>query len=136
MGAKLLGVRRFESSDQERDAGVGAEGDDLLAVVTGGDGALPSEFLGLGDQGRFVLAFDGGEGVAVGLRDPEGVVVEFAGEARLLGRDLNGAVNAVGVEEGLLTASDRFGHAHAPMEECHLSVGTRMPRHCHRGSPR
>ena len=124
--AEFFGGGGFESSDEERYVRVGAEGDDLLAVVAGGDGAFLGEFLSLPDEVVLVFTFDGGEGVAVGLRDAEGVVVEFAGDFGCLAGDLDGAVGAVGFEEGLLSSGEGFGHVRGPMKVVggQLSIGT------------
>jgi len=122
---ELFGGGGFESPDEEADVGVGAEPGDPLAVEDGGDGAVLCEFLGLFHESFAVFVFDGGEGIAVGLRDAEGVVVEFAGDLGCLGRDLDGAMDAVGGQEGFLSAREGFGHVRGPMGRVrgYLSVG-------------
>ena len=124
---ELGGIDFAESLDEVGDGGGEAEPDNLAAVVDRSDGALAGEFFRLLGQRVPLFPLDGIERFAVGLGDPESVVMELAGEVRLVGGDLDEAPSAVGVEEGLLSAGQSFGHMGAPMEECRLSFGTRVP---------
>ncbi len=76
--AELLGVVGFEKADEELVGEPAFEADELPAVVDRfRDALIPGDGQGLFLQLERVLLLDGGEGLAVGLGDPEGVVVEF-----------------------------------------------------------
>ncbi|WP_075092327.1 hypothetical protein [Planctomyces sp. SH-PL14] len=122
--AELLGVVRFEEEDQELVGEPAFEADELPAVEDRfRDSLVPGDRPGLFFELERVLLRDGGEGLAVGFGDPEGVVVEFAGDAGLGGGDPDDAIGPVGFEEGLLFCRERFGHGVVPRRG-RRSIGT------------
>jgi len=102
------------------------EADELSAVEDGfGNALIQRDGSGLFFEVEGVLLLDGGEGVAVVFGDPEGVVVEFAGDARFGGGDPDDAVGPVGFEEGLLLGGEGFAHGVGPRRG-RRSIGARL----------
>ncbi|WP_156514607.1 hypothetical protein [Planctomyces sp. SH-PL14] len=102
------------------------EADELSAVEDRlGDALIPGDGSGLLFEVQRMLLIDGGEGLAVGFGDPEGVVVEFAGDARFDGGDPDDAVGLVGSEEGPLLCCEGFAHGVGPRRG-RRSIGARL----------
>ncbi len=124
--AELLGVVRFEKADEELVGELAFEADELSAVEDRfRDALVPGDRPGLFFELERVFLLDGGEGLAVGFGDAEGVVVEFAGDAGFGGGDPDDAVGPVGAQEGLLFWGEGFGHGVVPRRGSR-SIGTRF----------
>ena len=108
--AEFHGVVGFEEPDEKLVGVFSFEIDDLAAVVDRFGNSFEGDGSGLFFELEGVVLLDGGESLAVGLRDPHRVVVEFAGDTGLGGGDPDDAVGPKGLQERFLRRDQRFGH--------------------------
>jgi hypothetical protein len=121
--AELRGVVRIEEENQKLVREAAFEADELSAVEDRfWDALIQGDASGFVFEVKPVLFLDGCEGLAIGLGDPQGVVVEFAGDAGLGGGDPDDPVGSVGFEEGLLFCGEGLRHHVVPVGDADPSV--------------
>ena len=107
---ELLRVVRFQQEHQQPVGGAVPKPDQLPPVVDRHDLPEDGQSSGLLFELQRERLFDLRKRLSVRFRDPHRVVVQLAGDARLLRRSVNKAEFAVGIEERLLAFRQFRGH--------------------------